>query len=217
MNFFIDESMYQFRRILIEDVSEMSTSDKRVSGYFAPDSNILYHALNLGNSPSLKSGEVRQWLSKTKKTLYQPILDETYNVLNHFYIERRDTIAREHHRNLRNTSMERFYKMLDTNTTRLVLTPRFNRKSPIKHFNSDLSDRLLEEIERGKIGEVDATLLFLAGVAKPKAMVVSYDKGVNEVAFRHDIPCFDTRISRGRLPVDFTDPWDKRIDSPLPG
>ena len=213
----MDESMYQFKNVLVEDVSRMSSSDEKVNGYFVPDSNIMCYAINICSAPFLTAKEIREWLPKITKTLYQPILDEVFGVLNNSVTEKRDAITKEQHESKKTRAIEVFNKVVDTSTTRLILTPRLHEKSSIKHFNSDLSDRLLEEVGRGKIDLVDATLLFLAGVAKPKSMVVSYDRGVNEVAYRHDIPCYDTRISRGRLPVDFTDPWEKRMDSSRPG
>lgn len=65
-----------------------------------------------------------------------------------------------------------------------------------------------EEINRGIITKSDAT--FLTYAEKENACVISFDNGVNEVAFRHDIPLWDTRVTP-RLPkadeIKFKGSW----------
>ncbi len=74
-------------------------------------------------------------------------------------------------------------------------------------------ESLRDEIKKGLISRNDAILLTYA--KKENTCIISFDHGLNEVAFRHDIPLWDTRVEK-RLPkkkdIQFKGKWKSALE-----
>jgi len=203
--------MYQFKHALVEDIFDASSHKE---GCFSTDANIFCDGLGINKRPCVRPEEVIEWLNRNNKIICEPILGEVKTVLIKSSISK-ENIFSSQGSYLEKKKMESLNSIVDTDTNRILLTPKLYKKSPIRDLNSDLADRLLEEVYRGIIDGVDATLLFVSA-RDSRSMIVSFDTRVNEVADRLGIPHHDTRVYK-QLPFSFEDPWGKRIYHPTPG
>ena len=94
---------------------------------------------------------------------------------------------------------EKYKKLLNRENVRMV-------NYGMTHYEQEF----IKEIEQGIIQRNDA--LFLTYAKLEGSCIISFDKGVNEVAFRHDLKLWDTRVMK-RFPkkgeIKFKGSWKK--------